>query len=403
VAMADGPAPPLDPDVVRRSLRPRRPWRGMITVTVLLAVGIGWMSFVGRRDRARGSKDAQSAAQAMADRMAAIPEFRTWVMTHNVTRDGPLVSQRGLHRLDDATLKRRVELMAKILAAGDVHRCAAMDRGRASLDDLAAMLDKLTPADRDEFNDIVFRAAEADIKGTRPPRWLSLQRRTAFRSELRLRLARRPDGVKLLAALGHYAAANDADICALARATDDTVSAMPDPLRADGALLLIGGGGGHALFEDRHWLSLDDDALVARAEILEALLAQADEAGCAALARQAMPAGEVDALLQHTPARFRDSWYELSQQLEDAARRPKRFVTDLEMNLYSIELRRRLARDRFNWYAFTRPDDVTPAAACRAHRLLVSALLRLPKLLRAIGARDLVGGAPPVADDHPSP
>lgn len=397
--MADGPVPPpLDPALVR-SLRPRRPWRGMITVAVLLAVGIGWMTFIGRRDRARGSKDAHGAAQAMADRMAAIPEFRTWVLTHDVTRDGPLVAQRGLHRLDDATLKRRVELMAKILAAGDVHRCAAMERGRASLDDLAAMLDKVTPADRDEFNEIVFRAAEADIKGTRPPRWLSLKRRTAFRGELRARLAKRPDGAKLLAALGHYAAANDADTCALARATDDTVSAMPDPLRADGALLLIGGGGGHALFEDRRWLSLDDDALVARAEILEALLAQADEAGCAALARQAAPAGEVDALLQHTPARFRDSWYELSQQLDAARETRKRFVTDLEMNLYSSELRRRLARDRFDWDAFNNPDDATPAAACRAHRLLVSALLRLPKLLRAIGARDLVGGAPPVADD----
>src|SRR5437762_3753298 len=172
--MADGPVPPpIDPALIK-SLRPRRPWGGMITVAVLLAVGIGWMAFLGRRDRARGSKDAQSAAQAMADRMAAIPEFRTWVLTHDVARDGPLVAERGLRRLDDATLKRRVELMAKILAVGDVHRCAAMERGRASLDDLAAMLDKVTPADRDEFNDIVFRAAEADIKGTRPPRWLSL-------------------------------------------------------------------------------------------------------------------------------------------------------------------------------------------------------------------------------------
>ena len=402
--MADGPVPPPDPDELARSLRPRRPWGGMITVAVLLAVGAGWMTFLGRRDRARGSRDAHSAAQAMADRMAAIPEFRAWVLTHDVTRDGPQVSQRGLRRLDDATLKRRVELMAKILTAGDVRRCAAMERGRASIDDTAAMLDKLTPADRDQFNEIVFRAAEADIKGTTPPRWISLQRRTAFYGELRARLAKRPDGAKLLATLDHYAAANDADICALARATDDTVNAMPDPLRSDGALLLIGGGGGHALFADRHWLSLDDDALIARAEILEALLAQADETGCAALARQAMPAGEVDALLQHTPTRFRDSWYELAQQLDAARDTRKRFITDLEMNLYAIELRRRLARDRFDWDAFNNPDGVTPAAACRAHRLLVSALLRLPKLLRAIGARDLAGGAPPVADDDgPAP
>src|SRR5438477_10838453 len=121
--MADGPVPPpIDPALIK-SLRPRRPWGGMITVAVLLAVGVGWMTFLGRRDRARGSRDAHSARQAMADRIAAAPEMRAWVLTHDVSREGPLITRRGLRRLDDATLKRRVELMATMLTASDVRRC----------------------------------------------------------------------------------------------------------------------------------------------------------------------------------------------------------------------------------------------------------------------------------------
>src|SRR5215471_7320616 len=127
--MADGPVPPpLDREAIIRSLRPRRPWAGMITVAVLIAVGVGWMTFLGRRDRARALKDPHAYRQAMADRIAATPELRDWVLT-----------QRGLRRLDDATLRRRLELMSKMLALGDVHRCAAMERGKASEDDTFTM------------------------------------------------------------------------------------------------------------------------------------------------------------------------------------------------------------------------------------------------------------------------
>ena len=284
--------------------------------------------------------------------------------------------------------------MAKLLTAGDVRRCAAMERGKASEDDTFALFENLAPADRDEFNEIIFRAVAADIKGTPPLRWISLRRRMAFYGELRARFAKRPDGATLLAALDHYAAANDADICALARALDDTVSAMPDPLRNTGALLLIGGGsGGHPLFDDHRWLSLSDGELIARAEILEALLAQADENGCAALARQSATAGQVGALLQQIPAALQDKWNELSEGL-DAGYTSGRTVTDVEMNRYSLAVLRRLARDQFDIRAYNNPDDVSPAAACRAHRLLVSALLRLPQPLRAIGARALAGNEP---------
>ena len=392
--MADGPVPPpLDREAIIRSLRPRRPWAGMITVAVLIAVGVGWMTFLGRRDRARALKDPHAYRQAMADRIAATPELRDWVLSHNVTREGPMLTQRGLRRLDDATLRRRLELMSKMLALGDVHRCAAMERGKASEDDTFTMLEKLPPADRDEFNEIIFRAVQADIKGTAPVRWISRQRRLAFVRELRAGLAKKPDGDKLLATLGHEAAATEADVCALSRATYSSVSAMPDPLRITAGILLIGGGQGHALFDDHRWLSLSDGELIARAEILEALLAQADENGCAALARQSASAGQVGALLSQIPAALQDKWYDLSEAL-DAGYTSGRTVSDAEMNRYSIEVLRRLARDRFDVQAFNNPDDVSPAAACRAHRLLVSALLRLPKPLRAIGARALAGGEP---------
>src|SRR5262249_2396261 len=84
----------------------------------------------------------------LAKRVEGVPEFRTWAVAHpDVAREAPRATRRGLHRLDDVTLKRRLTLTRKITAAADVRRCAAFARGGLSQEDNIGLLDVLSPDD----------------------------------------------------------------------------------------------------------------------------------------------------------------------------------------------------------------------------------------------------------------
>jgi hypothetical protein len=332
--------------------------------------------------------------RALAKRMEAMPEFRVWARAHpDVAGDAPRAIRRGLHRLDDETLKQRLGLMTKIAAAVDVRRCAAFARGGGSQEDNGALLDTLSPGDRREYDEIIFRSAEAEVKGTPNVRWVSRQRREAFFRERKVLLARQPGGDRLIAALANVQAAKDADLCDATRALYRVVDAMPEPLRNTAGLVLLPGPTGHDLFDHPRWLALTDEALIARAQILEALLAEADEAQCAALARESATEGEVEALLQNVDAELQKWWPHLSHQLS-FARGEDRRVTPADEARYATILNPQLERYHVDARAVDQPDDVSPGEACRAQRQFVSAVLRMPTRLRGIAARMLAGGGP---------
>jgi len=332
--------------------------------------------------------------KALAERMEAVPEFRDWALAHpDVARDAARATRRGMHRLDDDTLKRRLTLMAKLTDAVDVRGCATIARGGGSQEQMIALLDKLPPADRQQYDDLIFRAAEAEVKGTPRVRWASRQRREAFYREEHALLAKQPRGERLLTALSNAQAATDADLCEATRALYRVVGTMPEPLRNTAGLVLLPGPAGHDLFDHPRWLALTDEALIARAQILEALLAQADAQQCAALARESATEGEVEALLQHVDPELQKWWPHLSHQLS-FARGDDRRITVGEQTQYWLKLGPSLGRDGFDEHAFNEPDDVSAAEACRAHRLFVAGVIRMPKRFRGTAARVLAGGGP---------
>ena len=365
--------------------------RGVLIGAIVAVVGAlaGYQVIHPRRDPGPSPN-----IRALAKRLEAMPEFSVWARAHpDVAGDAPRATRRGLHRLDDETLKRRLALVTKLVVALDVRRCAVFARGGGSPEYNIAALDTLSPADRREYDEIIFRSAEAEIKGAPEVRWVSRQRREAFFRERRARLAKQPGGDRLIAALANVQAAKDADLCDATLAIYRAVDTMPEPLRNTAGLVLLPGPAGHDLFDHPRWLALTDEALIARAEILEALLAKADEAQCAALARESATAGEVEALLQYVDAELQKSWRQLSHQLS-FARGENRRVTPADEMRYATILNPQLERDHVDARAVNHPDDVSPGEACRAQRQFVSAVLRMSGRLRGTAARMLAGGGP---------
>jgi len=336
-------------------------------------------------------------AEEFGERLAAEPEFRAWAArTHgDVKREMTQLTARGLRRLDDASLLRRLEIMAAMVAKGDVRKCAALERGTMSGADLLSLMRGLSKEQRTAYYEITMQAATAEMRHLPRRRWLSKQRRDEFYVDLRTRIEKQPNGERALAILQNPATAADSDLCEASRAVYQTALSMPEWVRSAALLLLLNDdGAGHPLLEDSRWLSLGDDALVRRTEILAGLLQGSGEAECAAIARQAASDEQVDVMLGDRPSEARRAWADLSHELA-SAKGPARTVTQDEYTSFLVAMKRLLASRPFDYDAYDAPDGVSAANACQAQRLFVAAVLSLPRSLRPIGARVLVGGAPP--------
>jgi hypothetical protein len=336
-------------------------------------------------------------AEEYGEKLAALPEFRAWAAkTHgDVKSQMAQLTARGLRRLDDSTLVNRLDMMAAMVAEADVRRCAAVERGTASGADLLSLMHGLSKEQRSAYYDMVLRAATAEMRRLPRRRWLSKQRRDEFYGDLRNRMKKQPNGERALAVLENPGSAADRDLCEASRAVYRTALSMPEaPRNAAALILLTDDGAEHLLLEDSRWLSLDDDALVLRAEILSGLLQGSSEAECAAIARQAASDEQVDLMLEDRPSEVRTAWRDLSRELT-SAKGPARAVTKDEYASLVLAMKRQLANRPFDSDAYDMPDGVSAAAACQAHRTFVAMILSLPKSLRPIGARVLVGGAPP--------
>jgi hypothetical protein len=344
----------------------------------------------------KGLSQALNPGDDLEARLTSLPEFSAWAAKANghIKDEMAYAVRRGLRRLDDASLAKRLELMSTMEARGDARTCAAIERGTATSDDLETLIRGLSTDDQKQFYDVIFHAAAAELRGSPKRRWVSQQRRDDFHAAIRTFLENQPDGKRVLAVLGDPGSSSDAELCKASQAVYQAANSMSGDRKKDGYLILLSdGGGGHPLLESPHWLSLDDESLVARAEILAALFAFSDEAKCAALARDAASDDEVSEQLEKLPAELQGKWKDLSRQLM-AASGPDRAIPAVDYRSFAVAMNQQLRNKNFDDHAYEKPDSVSAAEACRARSTFVLAALRVPKPLLGIAGRVLAGGTP---------
>jgi len=195
-----------------------------------------------------------AAESRLADRMAAIPGFRTQLEQmmqsdefRTLSREeakarvrafGKMHSKAGLRRLDDAGLFSKLELDQKILAGADSADCAAFSRGQVSADRLHLLLSHLEDSDVERWYDLVLQATAADLAGTPPQRSPNSERVQQTMAAILAELA--PDNAqKLRSILANYEQASDDEVCWSERTLRQGISGLGKSDQLNWALSIV--------------------------------------------------------------------------------------------------------------------------------------------------------------------
>jgi hypothetical protein len=328
----------------------------------------------------------------LGERLAALPEFRQWAAAREGQEDIAAVVSRGLLRLDDNALDSRLRLMAALTTAAATRACADLERGTATRDDLAAMVRSLPGEQQRQYTEIAYQAAVAEIRQSPPRRWVSNHAQELFHEEMQRSLSQTPDGVKYLATLTDSSTASDQELCAASRAVYLAAASMTGEARKAASILLVPGpGAGHPLLDGTQWLVHSDESLITRLELLNQVLQQASILDCAAIARGSLADERLDALIQKLSPTWQDRWKRMSAELSSPPI-AARIVDARNYRAFLDAMGTELKGSGIDFDAYDRPYAATDDVACKAHRLFVSAALRLPSELASVGAIVSAGG-----------
>ncbi|UKE74868.1 hypothetical protein [Xanthomonas graminis] len=150
-------------------------------------------------------------------------------------RAGFELAQKGISRLDHATLEQRLEILAAVSEKVDLPKCALLARG-GNPNDAQAMsaamlqgLETLPPAQIDQWFEISLKATDAQLSNTPPQTVAPADVQTAMTSLINALPSDQQQ--RLVKVLPQMAQASDADACWAARTLYTQALAAKEPVR----------------------------------------------------------------------------------------------------------------------------------------------------------------------------
>jgi hypothetical protein len=182
------------------------------------------------------------ALRQFTERLAASPEIKEAVRARAPAGvigpgDGARMVGAGLRRLEDDRVVRRAVLYGRILTVADVPTCAAIERGSVAREKIWGAVDALTPAEQDEWVELLFAAMEAEVNKRPPPPLRSDDDRQQALTALNMAMDGALPGARRVAQ--DVAHASDGDVCKIARAIVTAIPGLPDGIRQAAARQII--------------------------------------------------------------------------------------------------------------------------------------------------------------------
>ncbi|UKE52439.1 hypothetical protein KCU57_09375 [Xanthomonas translucens] len=157
-------------------------------------------------------------------------------------RAGFELAQKGISRLDHATLEQRLEILAAVSEKVDVPKCALLARGgnpndaRAMSATMLQGLETLPPAQIDQWFEISLKATDAQLSNTPPQTVAPADVQAAMTSLINALPSDQQQ--RLVKVLPQMAQASDADACWAARTLYTQALAAKEPVRGQLAWVL---------------------------------------------------------------------------------------------------------------------------------------------------------------------